>query len=317
MTHRRFGGSSGQLDKERTPMDNRQTLKQRLPFPYDQDLSQVISHVDRRTPHSRKRLANDPVTAAYLAAAMRLIERHLGPGATRKQIDPEDENSVERPLLSFLSQRTVAAEVANNPNPFPRVGNVSTMRSTWKSQSDFIADLLSFALWSQSRPDYWESQEMQNAIARLMGGAAFTEAVHDLAYWNMVIFVSRPRFRLELVAAAAVEGDDIIRDAMVEHYRGAVEPWKHLLDDVLEARGLRLRRGIEADDFVNALAAVAEGMALRAIAEPAADIVDHGRQKSLLGTVMLGLIRSFLERSDDGDGTTLEEAVSAWLNETP
>lgn len=38
----------------------------------------------------RARLANDPMTAAYLAAAMRLIERRVGPAAERQPVDPED-----------------------------------------------------------------------------------------------------------------------------------------------------------------------------------------------------------------------------------
>jgi len=103
-------------------------LKQQLPYPYDQDLSKVLRGLNRRTPFGRRRLANDPVTAAYLTAAVRLIQRHLGPGATRTMADPEDADSICRPLLSFLSQRAIAAEVDHNPPPFHRLGRVSTMR---------------------------------------------------------------------------------------------------------------------------------------------------------------------------------------------
>jgi len=45
-------------------------LKQQLPYPYDQDLSKVLRGLKRRNPITRRsRQANDPVTAAYLAAA--------------------------------------------------------------------------------------------------------------------------------------------------------------------------------------------------------------------------------------------------------
>jgi hypothetical protein len=104
------------------------TPKQQLPYPYDQDLSKILVGLNRRTPFARRRLANDPVTAAYLAAAVRLIQRHLGPGANRAAADPDDHDSIERAVLSFLSQRAVAAEVCPNPPPFHRVGRVSTMR---------------------------------------------------------------------------------------------------------------------------------------------------------------------------------------------
>jgi len=116
-------------------------LKQQLPYPYNQDLSKVLRGLKRRNPISRRsRQANDPVTAAYLAAAVRLIQRHLGPGASRLPGDADDADSIERPLLGFLSQRAVAAEVSHNPPPFHRVGRVSTMRERWRHQSDFVAD---------------------------------------------------------------------------------------------------------------------------------------------------------------------------------
>ena len=290
-------------------MYGNRSLKQRLPFPYNLDLSLVVRRLDRRTPDSRKRLANDPVTAAYLAAAMRLIERKLGPDAKRVPVDPQDENSVERPLLGFLSQRAVVAEMANNPTPFPRVGSVSTMRCTWRSHSDFIADLLSFGLWSQSHPAFWESPVVRAAAKDLKAGVDFAQIVHDLAYWNMVVLVSWPRFRLSLVATAASEGDKAIRAAMAEHYKGALEPWKPLLADILRARKLRLRPGITPDDFVNLFVAVAEGCALRSLAHPEAEMMDPQRGRSLLGTAALALILGCLERVSGHEGTSIEQAV--------
>lgn len=128
------------------------TLKQELPYPYNQDLSQILRNLNRRTPFGRRRQANDPVTAAYLFAAAQLIQRHLGPGASRSPSDPEDPDAIERPLLSFLSQRAVAAEVDRNPPPFHRVGRVSTMRERWRHQSGFIADVLRFGLWAWHYP---------------------------------------------------------------------------------------------------------------------------------------------------------------------
>ena len=111
------------MDSDRTPRrKDVKTLKQQLPYPYNQDLSKILRGLNRRTSFARRRLANDPVTAAYLAAAVRLIQRHLGPGASRTSADPDDDDSIERPLLSFLSQRAVAAEVGRNPPPFHRVG---------------------------------------------------------------------------------------------------------------------------------------------------------------------------------------------------
>ena len=55
-------------DSDRTPRRRDvRTLKQELPYPYNQDLSKILRGLNRRTSFSRRRLANDPVTAAYLA----------------------------------------------------------------------------------------------------------------------------------------------------------------------------------------------------------------------------------------------------------
>lgn len=298
-------------------MNSAQTLKWQLPDPYNQDLSQVLRRLDRRTPFSRNRLANDPVTAAYLAAGMRLIERRLGPGAERERSDPEDQDSVERPMLSFLSQRAVAAEVANNPNPFPQVGSVSTLRSTWKSHSDFIADLLRFGLWSRYRENHCVPTEFTDVIKEIIDGPCFVRAIHDLGYLDLMTLIDRPRFRLELIATAAAEGDEVIQKAMAENYQELLRQWKEVFVEALSARGLRLRAGVTVDDYVSIVAAVTEGIALRALADPHSGIVDHAGRRSLLGTASLALIRGCVERIDDADGLTLEQAINAMIYDLP
>ena len=296
-------------------MDAMQTLKQQLPFPYNQDLSRVLRHLDRRTPFSRDRLANDPVTAAYIAAAERLLKRQLGPEAERTSLDPEDNNGVERPVLSFLSQRAVAAEVANNPDPLPRRGNVSTMRSTWSLILDFLADLLRFGLWYQH---YLADQndEMTSGIERLIAGEDSIQAIRDIAYIYLTAFIDLPMFRLKLIAAAAAEGDDTIHEAMFESYEGGVGPWKEVYAEFLRARGLRLRSGISIDDFVDLLASVLEGATLRALADPGAQVVDHSSRRSLLGTATLALMLGCLERTEQAHDLTLEQAVHALIYDT-
>ncbi|GAA1900844.1 hypothetical protein [Actinomadura bangladeshensis] len=298
-------------------MSGAQTLKQQLPCPYNQDLSSVLRNLDRRTPASRNRLANDPVTAAYLAAGMRLIENHLGPGARRSCSDPDDLNSIERPMLSFLSQRAVAAEVANNPEPFPQLGSVSTLRSSWKSQSDFIADLLRFGLWTRYQENHCVVTEFTDVIEGMIAGPNFVRCVQQLGYFDLLTLIDRPRFRLELIAAAGAEGDEVILNAMTENYQDLLGQWKAVFAEILSARGLRLRTGVCLDDLVGIVAAVAEGVALRALTDPQAGVIDHARHRSLLGTASLALIRGCVERTDDTDGLSLEQAVNAMIYDLP
>jgi len=290
-------------------MSDERAVKDLLPPPYNQDLSTVLRRLDRRTPFSRQRLANDPVTAAYIAAGMQLIRRNLGPGAQRMLNDPEDENSIGRPLLNFLSQRAVAAEVANNEDPFPRAGSTSTLRCSWRSHSDYIADLLSFGLWSYHEPALYDTR-IGPDTERLIEGPDFVEAAHRLCYYDLTTVVGNPTFRLELVATAAAEGDEIIQGALTENHQGAMDPWKQVYEEMFRARGLRLRTGITLDDFAGMLAALASGYALRGIGEPNSLIIDHERQRSLFGTAALGLLLGCVERDEDGpQGITVEDAV--------
>src|SRR4051794_33815807 len=109
--------------------------KRDLPYPHNQDLSEVLRNIRRMTPLGRRRQANSRETAALLAAGMRLLNRHFGPG-TQERV------SSESLLLGPLSQPKVAEEFNANPPPFIRNGNgPSLLRSRWPLHSDFIVDL--------------------------------------------------------------------------------------------------------------------------------------------------------------------------------
>jgi hypothetical protein len=289
-------------------------LKQQLPYPYNQDLSKVLRGLKRRNPISRRRQANDPVTAAYLAAAVRLIQRHLGPGAIRKPADPGDAGSLERPLLSFLSQRAVAAEVNHNPPPFHRVGRVPTLRERWKRQSDFIADVLRFGLWAWHYPAPHQ-EEIADAKDEVIHGPDPVRGLNRLCYWDMTKLLGTPMFRLGLIAAAEAEGDPVIGAAISGRHQENGPLWKDFYGQFLRSRGLRLRPGITLDDCATLLAALADGLALRALADPAARIIDPTRRRCLLGTAALVVIAGSLERADGDGSLPLEDAVRAMLSE--
>jgi hypothetical protein len=289
-------------------MSDEKNLKDQLPFPYNQDLSKVLTHLDRRNPFVRERLANDPVTAAYICAAVRLVGRHLGPNPDRDPVDPRDPNSLERKLFSFISQRAVAKEVANNPDPFPRQGSESTMRSTWKSHSDFIADLISFATWPGNHPASFYD-EMATGAERLLEGPDAIDAMHELAYMNVADNMSSPPFRLTYVAMTAADGDKTLSEAIGQSYDGLLAPWKEVYAAFGEARGLKLRPGITVDDLANILAALVDGLELRTIGNPSAALVDHDRKRTVLGMAALGLVYSFFEPVSNYSGKTIEQAV--------
>ncbi len=291
------------------------TLKQELPYPYNQDLSKILRGLNRRTSFSRRRLANDPVTAAYLAAAVRLIQRHLGPDPRRRTTDPDDQDSIERPVLGFLSQRAVAAEVSRNPPPFHRVGRVSTMRERWRHQSAFVADVLRFGLSASHYYSGVREGEVADAIDQIVSGQDAVRGIHHLSSLMMARLLMSPMFRLGLIAAAEAEGDPVIREAISERHGEARPLWRKSCENFLRARDLRTRPGITVDDCIVLLSALADGLAMRALADPSTRALDHDGQRSLLSMGALVVIAGCLQRTDRGESRSLELAVSDLLED--
>jgi hypothetical protein len=158
---------------------------------------------------------------------------------------------------------------------------------------------------------------MAAGAEKLIEGPDLVKAVHDLAYLDTATVIRMPSFRLMLVAAAAAEDDEVIQEAMAENYQGSIEPWKQLYLLLLQTRGLQLRPGITIDDFANLLMAVTDGLALRTIGDSTAQVIDHEQRRSLLGTAALAVIHGCLERIEDADGMTLEQAVHAKIYDRP
>lgn len=289
-------------------------LKRQLPYPYNQDLSKVLRGLKRRDPITgRSNQANDPVTASYLYAAVQLIRRHLGPGAARTPGAAEDPDSVERPLLSFLSQRAVAAEVNNNPPPFHSVGSDRTLRDRWEPHCHFIADLLRFGSWPWHYPAAHQD-EVADAKDELLRGPDPVRGLHRLCYWDLTRMLDTPMFRLGLVAAAEADDDPVIGEAVAGRYRENNPLWKQFYAEFLQAHGLRLRPGITLDDCADLLAAVADGLTIRVLADPAAPVIDRTRRRCLLGTAALALIAGCVERADSDSSSSLEEMVRVLIS---
>jgi hypothetical protein len=63
------------------------------------------------------------------------------------------------------------------------------------------------------------------------------------------------------------------------------------------------------------LAALADGLAMRALADPSIRALDHDGRRSLLGTAALALIAGCLESTDPRESRSLEQAVHAMLGD--
>jgi hypothetical protein len=280
-------------------------VKDTLPYPYNLDLSPVLDGLARRTEVGRRRLANDPVTASYIAAGMRLLERHLGPDEGVPRYD--DTHNAERPLLKMLSQRAVAEEVNRNPDPFLRQGSTSTLRATWLSQRHYVADLLRFGLWSQRYAGLY-TEELASYVEDLAAGSHLVEAIHAVACAHVDDSVERPRFRLQLLAAATAEGDDVIRQAMTDNYREVERTWAAVFDEMIASRKLRLRPGITVEHMVTMVVGAVEGISLRALIDNES-VPDTSGKRRLIGTMAAALLIGITESATDSANETVEQAL--------
>jgi hypothetical protein len=136
----------------------------------------------------------------------------------------------------------------------------------------------------------------------LITGDDPVQAIHNLAYWETSTITNSPSFRLRLIAAASIEGDQVIADAMEESYRGGREPWKELYENFIQARGLRLRPGITIDDLANLMSACSAGVALHVLGKPDPEVFDHENRRSLLGKGGLAI------RMDVSNAPTMQQA---------
>lgn len=220
-------------------------------------------------------------------------------------------------MLGFLSQRAVAAEVGRNPPPFHRVGRVSTMRERWRHQSAFIADALRFGLSASHYYSGVREDEVTGAIDQIVRGQDAVRGIHHLGSLMMTRLLTSPMFRLGLIAAAQAEGDPVIREAISERHGEARPRWRKWCEDFLRSRDLRIRSGITIDDCISLLSALADGLAMRALADPSTSTLDHDDQRSLLGMGALALISGCLQGTGLGDSGSLEQAVSDLLGGPP
>lgn len=280
--------------------------KRRLPTPYDRDFSGVLQHLNRTS------LANHPLTASFLCAGKRLLDQHLGPGGHCRCAAGRHDNPS---LLGFLSQRNVVETLAGIPKQFPRAASQRALRDRWEPHSNYIADLVRFVVWEEVyRPG--SEQYLQTVAARLVDDEDFLMVVQEIAYSHTSEGTELTSVRFTLALMIAAEGDDHITQAIRDAYRTYLGSWADVYEKVMSARGLRLRNGVKLETLVNALSVVTDGSILRAVVDPA-DVLDHDNQRSLMGSITLAILNSFLVRADESDDLTLEQAVASKLLGNP
>lgn len=265
---------------------------------HDDDLSDVVRNVHRRTEFMRRRLANHPLTRAYLEAGVRLLNREFAAPA-----EPTD--GFGRPL-STLTRENVIAEVANGPAELPQVGTVGSFRDRWAYFPDYLSDLARYTL----RTPRWSPQPRLSDQATLaLSDQDFVAALEEIAYRNMAMVAgsASTALRFRFLLTALTEHDEQVHEATTAVYRDVTERWAGMCDAVLAARGLTLRPGLTSEDVTVILTALTEGLAMRAAGDHATPVLDDEKRRSILGVAAMALIAGCV---DTGDGRSLTEVVT-------
>ena len=202
-------------------------------------------------------------------------------------------------------------EVAGNPDPFPRRGSVSTLRTSWRTQSDFLADLLGFVLWTGYYPASYAGL-LDGAAEQLAEAEDFASAVQEVAFNATHHLLAMVTFRIQLAASIGADEDPALRAVLAAKYERGQAIWGGIYTGMMTARGLRLRDGMTIGQMADILTAMVEGCALRAMAEgPDSRIMDPPNKRSLLSTAALALMCGCMEPKGAEDGLSLTDAVNA------
>lgn len=272
----------------------------------DDDLGDVLRHLNRHTRRAQRQLANHPLTRAYLEAGMRLLaEEFFGPPAQ------EDERPEPRSFL-WMSREQVIKEVARGPENLPHQGTHGSLRDRWPYFSDYLGDLILYAL---RRNGVGVHTDLARQAADAIWDDKLSTVTHEIAYRDLALTLDDTATRFQFFVTAFADHDPVVAKALSAVYREVSESWWRVVyDEVFQTRGLTLRPGLSFDDFTIILTAVVEGLALRAIGDRATPVLDHERRRSLLGTAALALMIAFV---DPGDGETLDETADRMADPRP
>lgn len=247
----------------------------------------------RRNAVATSRLANHPLTRAYLEAGVRLPEREFAAEVT-------GEERFLRPLAG-LTRETVIAEVANGPADLPRNGTVGSFRDRWAYFPDYLSDLARYTVRVRSGSP---AAELAEEATTALADDDFVAAVHEVAYRNMLLAASSTALHFRFLAVTLAAQDQNVSEAMSTVYADITRTWRDMFDEVLAARGLTLRAGVSTEDLATILTALNEGLAFRVSNDPACGVRDDTRRRGLLGQAALALFAGCV---DTGDGTGVED----------
>ncbi len=266
----------------------------------DDSLDDVATNVvnkSRRRVRAGRKLANTPLTRAYLEAGYRLVERELlGDLAVDK---------VTYHPLATLTRDKIIEEARAGVEVSSTVPKEGSFRDRWPVFPDFMGDLIRYVL--RGRTSLTNRVLTRTSVGRLCRAPSFSAAVHEVSYQDMKVVHGEPMLvRFQYLMTAMADHAEAIQSAIAGVYKNSFDYWRSAYRSVLEARGARFRPGITLDEFTVMLTGMAEGLGLRHIGELGGRVIDHHHRRALLGKAVNLLIAAAI---DPGDGRPIEAVV--------
>jgi AcrR family transcriptional regulator len=251
----------------------------------DDDLAPVLKklrrHNDTEADHTR--LANHPLTRAYLEAGFRLL--------TRECVPPNNgvsQNTGEEPLsgyFGFLSADVVNAETRENGECR---AEEDAFHYRWLHRDDYVRDALVYSLWVKNWwPHIMAADRADNILTT---STDLVAAAHEASYRDQVAALDNPVTSLELIAAAVAERHPELRTSMGAVYRSTQEKWIPLYQKVFTDHGRELRPDTTIQDVADIITALSDGLILRARADPNVNFIDHEQRRTLLGKAVMAVV---------------------------
>ncbi|WP_305788939.1 hypothetical protein [Symbioplanes lichenis] len=272
-----------------------------FPYPYNQDLTGIVTRVKGIKESTRAALVNSPKVASYLKAGANLVEQNLG--AWDWTMATSDKQYWSG--LRFLTERALSREMEQLEPPFLRQRGLGPYRATWASHDDYLNDLLTFLFHAMNYdPQYNASLETRGWLD---DEESFVDAIDRATYAELQAICRMPLFRLQLIMVATADRNDGIHTVIANSYEGALGPWKKIYESTFASRGFQLRPGVTLDQLAMMLAAVTEGFAVHHLGDPNAGIAGDEDRGNLLGMAVLGILNSYLEPVAERDGQSLRD----------
>lgn len=186
----------------------------------------------------------------------------------------------------------------------------------WSDQADYHREL---AVAMMRMRVAGPADAMRAQVEELIGeGASGEEIIRQAALQHMraaelstedpTDLLEAQSFRVALALRTAADSWPELTDASHDRHRESIEAFTELYQHVIDAYGMRVRDGLTIEDFAEAMAAMAEGFAIRSLERiPHPTYRLSGRdgapegEWTLLGLTVRALVNAFMIPRDDAD----------------